>query len=411
MATLTATKIASLDRSKQHGKYADGLGLYFVVPKKGHSYWSYRYTVHGKRREMTLGKYPFMGLADARGELLLKKRELLNGLDPLVARKREAWSGIETMDHLFEDWFANDIKPRLKHPNIPARLYRKEMKPVIGDMRIEQVTARDVREVLQRVKLSGRPSIANDVLMYMKQLFRHAVKLDLTLNNPAVAFGTNDAGGIEKSRDRALSLAEIKDATKVFRKHMDRFGMDNYIAVCLYLVLGVRKTELTEAPWSELDLVKAEWEIPDERVKKGKGIVIPLPSQAVEWFHMLKARSFGSDYVLPARRGSNRPFIGGDTINRAINKMFGIEQGRKRPGPNLMGDIEHFTVHDLRRTFRSQVSALGFSGAVGERAINHSLKGVEGIYDRYDYYEERRQAHQKVADVIEPLVWTELSGS
>src|SRR5690554_2156126 len=134
---------------------------------------------------MTLGKYPFMGLADARGELLLKKRELLSGLDPLVARKREAWSGIETIDHLFEDWFANDIKPRLKHPNIPARLYRKEMKPVIGDMRVEQVTARDVREVLQRVKLSGRPSIANDVLMYMKQLFRHAVKLDLTLNNPA----------------------------------------------------------------------------------------------------------------------------------------------------------------------------------------------------------------------------------
>lgn len=65
-------------------------------------------------------------------------------------------------------------------------------------------------------------------------------------------------------------------------------------------MLGVRKTELTEAPWSELDLVKAEWEIPDERVKKGKGIVILLPSQAVEWFHMLKARSYGSDYVLPA---------------------------------------------------------------------------------------------------------------
>jgi len=408
MTALTATKITSLDRKKQHGKYADGLGLYFVVPKKGQSYWSYRYTVHKKRREMTLGKYPFMGLADARSELLSKKRELMNGLDPLVARKKEAWSGIETMDHLFEDWFTNDIKPRLKHPNIPARLYRKEIKPVIGDMRVEKVNARDVREVLPRIKLSNRPSIANDVLMYMKQLFRHAVKLDLTLNNPASAFGTNDAGGIEKSRERALSLAEIKEVTVVFRKHMDRFGMDNYIAVCLYLVLGIRKSELTEASWSELDLDKGEWIIPDERVKKGKGIAIPLPAQAVKWFNILKARSFGSEYVLPARRGASKPFIGSDTINRAINKMFGIEQGRKRPAPNLMGDIQHFTVHDLRRTFRSQVSALGFSGAVGERAINHSLKGVEGIYDRYDYYEERRHVHQKIADVIEPLVWTEL---
>lgn len=85
MAALTATKIAALDRSKQNGKFADGLGLYFVVPQKDHSYWSYRYTVHGKHPEMTLGKYPFMALADARGELMLKKRDLLNGLDPLVA--------------------------------------------------------------------------------------------------------------------------------------------------------------------------------------------------------------------------------------------------------------------------------------------------------------------------------------
>lgn len=128
------------------------------------------------------------------------------------------------MDHLFEDWFANDIKPRLKHPNIPARLYRKEMKPVIGDIRIEQVTARDAREVLQRVKLSGRPSNANDVLMYMKQLFRHAVQLDLTLNNPTAAFGENDAGGIEKSGDRAFFRFRVCIAcTKRFNKAIYRF--------------------------------------------------------------------------------------------------------------------------------------------------------------------------------------------
>lgn len=84
-------------------------------------------------------------------------------------------------------------------------------------------------------------------------------------------------------------------------------------------------------------------------------------------------------------------------VARKRKSWSGIELGRKNSGPNYMGDIEHFAVHDLRRTFRSQVSALGCSGAVGERAINHSFKGAEGIYDRYDY--------QKVADVIEPLVW------
>lgn len=99
------------------------------------------------------------------------------------------------------------------------------------------------------------------------------MKLDLTPNNPAAAFGTNDAGGVEKSRDRALSLDEVKSATAIFRKHMDRFGMDNYLSVCLFLVLGVRKGELAEAPWSEFDLVKGEWEIPDHRVKKARALL------------------------------------------------------------------------------------------------------------------------------------------
>lgn len=140
-------------------------------------------------------------------------------------------------------------------------------------MRLERVNARDVREVLQRIKLSKRPNIANDVLMYTKQLFRHAVKLDLTLNNPAAAFGTNDAGGVEKSWDRALSLGEVKSATAIFRTNMDRFGMDNYLSVCLFLVLGVRKGELAKAPWSEFDLAKGDWKIPDHRVKKGKALL------------------------------------------------------------------------------------------------------------------------------------------
>ncbi|WP_455072700.1 hypothetical protein [Pantoea graminicola] len=69
-----------------------------------------------------------------------------------------------------------------------------------------------------------------------------------------------------------------------------------------------------------------------------------------------------------------------------------------------MGKLEHFTVHDLRRTFRSLAASLGIVGNVAEHCLNHKLKGVEGIYDRHDYFEERSIAHQTVADVIEPLV-------
>lgn len=308
------------------------------------------------------------------------------------------------MDDLFEDWFHHDIQPRLKHPAIPARIYKKEINPVIGDMKISHVTSRDVREILRRIRESERPTIANNTLMYLKQIFRHAIKLDLTLNNPASAFVVKDAGGVEYSRERALTQEEIGQAFAIFRQHMNSFGFDNYLALCFYLVLGVRKGELTGAKWQEFDLEKAVWMIPEDRIKNRLSIAIPLPRQAIRWLQILKVHSFGSEYVLPSRKESNRPHIGSDTLNRAINKMFGIEQSRKKPNSSVMGEIAHFTVHDLRRTFRSQLSALGFSGAVGERAINHRLKGVEGIYDRYDYFTERREAHQKAADRIEPLV-------
>lgn len=80
---------------------------------------------------------------------------------------------------------------------------------MIGIKCIAEVTARDVREVLERIRESNRPIIANDTLMYMKQRFRHAIKLDLTLNNPAAAFTVDDARGVESSKDRMLSKEEI----------------------------------------------------------------------------------------------------------------------------------------------------------------------------------------------------------
>ena len=96
--------------------------------------------------------------------------------------------------------------------------------------------------------------------------------------------------------------------------------------------------------------------------------------------------------------------MGPDTLNRAISKLFGREAGRKQQPPNKMGDLEHFTVHDLRRTFRSLAAAEGVPSHVAERCLNHKLKGVEGIYDRHDYFEERRLAHQRVADAVTALV-------
>lgn len=90
--------------------------------------------------------------------------------------------------------------------------------------------------------------------MHFLQLFDHAIKLGLLLNNPASAFKAYDTGGIEKNRERALSLDEIGQMFKVFIEYSDSFSRDNYLAYALLLLLAVRKSELIEAPWTEFDL-------------------------------------------------------------------------------------------------------------------------------------------------------------
>lgn len=403
MAKLTATKIASLAKNTV-GRHADGGGLYFVVPastsgKPGNAYWMLRYSVNKKRSEMTIGKYVDMSLAEARAKAASKMVQVREGQNPLALKKRANEQELVTVDDLFEDWQKTNEK-RLKHPGIPARIYQKDIRPHIGDLNLEQITARDIRRVITSINDSGRPTISNDALMYCKQLFNHGIKLDVVGANPASAFQVNDAGGIEKSRDRALSFEELAHAFKVFREHPQQFTRDNYIACALLVLLGVRKSELCEAKWLEFDLEKAIWELPKERSKSGVGLTIPLPDLALELIRELHVRACGSDYVLPSRRQATRQHMGPDTLNRAISKMFGREPGKRKTPPNLMGDLEYFRVHDLRRSCRTLLASLGVPGHVAERCLNHKLKGVEGIYDRHDYFEERKEALNRLADEL-----------
>jgi integrase len=281
----------------------------------------------------------------------------------------------------------------LKHPGIPERVYRKDIAPSIGQLSLESVNARDIRGVITKIAKSDRPTIANDALAYCKQIFNHGIKLDLIQNNPAQAFRNVDAGGAEESRDRALSLEEIEHLFEVFRNNKDQFTRDNYLAVALLLCLGVRKGELVAAEWTEIDLEKGLWVIPKHRSKNGDSITIPLVECVTEWFQELKYRSSGSEYVFPRRRSSKRnEHVSPDTLNAAIAKLFKEEKL----------EIDHFTIHDLRRTFRTQLGLLGVPGHVAERCMNHRIPVIERTYNVHDYLDERREALQLVARVIEP---------
>lgn len=159
-------------------------------------------------------------------------------------------------------------------------------------------------------------------------------------------------------------------------------------------MLAVRKQELTAAKKEEFDLEAAIWYLPKERTKTEAAIAIPLPKQAVEALQDLFRMSGHSDYLRPAIKAQDRmlPHIHEGTLNVALSKV-----------KKNMPDVETFCIHDLRRTARTQLSALGVQSHIAERCLNHKLKGIEGRYDTYDFFDERKGALQLLANCLESL--------
>lgn len=401
-ATLKAGKV---------GKFKVDTGLYFRVTEQQSAFWVLRYTINGKRREISLGRYgkPPEGLplSEAKLKAIQTRASIKEGVDPIAEKKRNKLLHFNTVNDVAKDWLS-ECERHLKNPQIPARVYRKDISPYIGDMAVDKINSRDILQIIRAINKSGRPSIANDALNYCKQLFNHALKLDLLANNPAAPFTEKDAGGAEKSRDRALSLDEIKTVFKVFERHTDIMTRENYLALVLLLVLGVRKGELISAKWSEFDFKKMVWILDANKTKTVAQIKIPLPDQLKPIFQELMVRANGSEYVFPSRRASKRrKYISDDTLNHALAKLFGQKvDSKKQPLPNILGEhgIEHFVVHDLRRTCRSLLAQNGVPSHVAERCLNHKIRGVEGIYDRYDYFDERKNALSLIASSIISLI-------
>jgi integrase len=143
--------------------------------------------------------------------------------------------------------------------------------------------------------------------------------------------------------------------------------------------------------------VNGVWNLKPSRTKKNLGILIPLAPPVLDWLNEVKVFAANSEYLFPARRlvakmegkeHRNRfEHISPDTLNVALRRL------------NLR-DIPHFTVHDMRRTARTLLAGLGVDHFVAERALNHKLRNVEGVYDRHDYFDERRDALGRWVDLV-----------
>jgi integrase len=379
----------------------DGDGLYlsfrdnFAVPN-----WRFRYRFAGKQRVMNLGSYTTLSLADARKTVKELRARVVMGYDVAdekQERKRVAVAKIEdeknalTVGQLADEYFERMIVGHWKHPNIVRSRIERDIKPNIGKLAVKEVKPMHIDAMLQTIVKRGAPTTANDVLRWVRRMFDFAVKRHMVEYNPATAFNVSDAGGKEEARKRWLTRDELVQLFETMRI-ASGFSMENFLTVKLLLLLAVRKQELTAAKVAEFDLEKAVWYLPAERTKTSAAIDIPLPKPAVECLRKLIELGCSSEYLLPARKRQERmlPHIHENTLNVALSKV--------KP---LLGDMENFTIHDFRRTARTHLASLGVIPHIAERCLNHKVEGVEGIYDRHDYVDERREALTKWAAFLE----------
>lgn len=397
MAIEKLTALA-VDRAHRAGKpilLSDGGGLYLRKQTPDGATWTLRYVFAGRPHWMALGNYPDMSLAIARVEARKARLQVDTLQDPLTVRRailaEHRQQGL--FSELCEDWFKSEIEGRIKHPGVPRRYLDKYLLPKLGRHKAAEITPAQVARILDELK-HRTPTVANDLLRFARRVFAFGVRRRIVPQNPIADFSPRlDAGGAERSRSRALSYEEL---IRLFERihATSSFGGENLLAIKLLLALCVRKGELLGARWAEFDLegdirTGPVWRLPADRTKTGEGQSIPLVPPVVEWLAALKMLAGESEFVFPKRRRDRRhrvAHVATDTLNVALAR---VPHG-----------LPHFTVHDLRRTARTHLAALGVRREVAERCLGHKLKGVEGTYDRHDYFRERRQALAQWTQVI-----------
>lgn len=377
--------------------WAMGGGLILQFPTgRARAFWRFRYSLSGVDRFVMIGSYPAVSIADARKRAAELSARVALGYD--VAREKQERKTeekkkidearfISTVDSLCKVFFERRVKPVNKHSDAIWFKIEKNIIASIGGMKITDVRPVHIDTLIQKIVERGANTVANAVLSLTKRIFDYAVTRHFITVNPASAFSMLDAGGSQKSRSRWLAgheLVQLFEAMRVVK----RIKPEVILGLKISLALCCRKMELFGAQWHTVDFEEKLLQLSSD-VKNGAAINIPLAPPVLQWLTELKAITGHRTYLVPAITGRVNKPVSQTTVCNATDKLL-----------SHMPGCEHFTPHDLRRTARTHLSKLGVSNFIAERCLNHVIKGVEGIYDRNEYIEDRRHALELWANVL-----------
>jgi integrase len=210
---------------------------------------------------------------------------------------------------------------------------------------------------------------------------------------------TDPTAGVRKPhkntpRDRVLADAEMR----AFWSATERMGYPFGPLFRLLLLTGQREAEVAGMCWSELDDAEAPtlWTIPSSRTKNGKSHTVHLGGALAQEVLAAVPRVASQDMLFTT---TGETAVSG--FSEAKRKLDAIMADA------IDGEIEHWVLHDLRRTATTLMAQIGIPPHIADRVLNHTggtISGVAGIYNRFQYIDERKAALDALGRYIEGLI-------
>src|SRR6516165_7584580 len=312
---LTDIALKKLKAKEKIYKVADRDGMYVAVAPSAKITFRYDYRVNGRRETLTIGRYGSSGisLAEARERCIAARKAVAAGKSPAQEKQREKrrLTDAENFGAVGKRWCKEARMAESTH-SMRKAIFDRDILPIWKNRLLTEITPNDLRALCNKVKDRGAPATAIHVRDIVKQIYGFAILHGEKVANPADAVGPASIATFAP-KDRSLSPAEIR----ILFQEIEHVATLPTIRLGLRLILltMVRKSELLDATWDEVDFENAVWSIPKQRMKRGKPHNVYLSRQSLDILIALKTCAANSRYVLPSRYDADAP-MSRATFNR-----------------------------------------------------------------------------------------------
>jgi integrase len=355
------------------------------------------YRLRGREHRFTIGAWPDWSALKAVREARNLRQRIDRGENPIADRAPSPATA--TVASLLDEFVARYVRNpkqslRERTADEYESAFKRLAKPRIGKLGIYEVRRSHIIKMLDEIEDVNGPVAADRTLAYVRKAFNWYATRDDQFNVPIVR-GMARIKPKERARTRVLSDDEIR----AIWPELAMAGTFGALIKTL-LLTAQRRDEVAHMSRKEI-ASDGIWTIPAERYKTKHSNFVPLSKAALG---VIAARPTinESDYVFSSR--AKTPFSGFSKSKTALDTaVLAAMQKRAKKGEKVE-PIPNWTLHDLRRTAKTLMARAGVRPDISERVLGHAIAGVEGTYDRHSYADEKREALEKLAEMIERIL-------